>query len=201
MTEEMNPLLEAFYTEVEPEVRKKQLEEYIQSNPEDPVLDYRKALYDARHFNRKRPDHAIDTFLWNLISLSALHRSPGLFPKRHRKEVLSILRKMELDDRPRQDSKCEEALYWEYRNAMRRFLASCEDPSYGRKLFGMVSPDKGSRERQRCDDMWGFSYGIAEMTKTEEEMSLLCRAANDEYVAKVTNAASLKADHDIYNKK
>ena len=39
------------------------------------------------------------------------------------------------------------------------------------------------------------------MTKTEEEMSLLCRAANDEYVAKVTNAASLKADHDIYNKK
>lgn len=194
-TEALHPLLQSYYAELDPEKRQKILEEYlmkVHAGQSAGAEDYRKMLFAARHINKKRPGQMIDRFLWNLITLLSIHKTPGLFPKRHKREVLKALKEMQMDERPLTDPACEEILYLEYRNAIHRYYISCDDLSYGRTLFGMVVPDAAKRAAQRCADIWGFSYGIARLVGAEEEMSLLCRAAEDEYCALVPDAGSLE---------
>lgn len=203
--EDLHPILQKFYMEIDPEIRSGYLSSYGQEGAaaEDPAAAYRQELFTARHVHPKKSSQPFDRFLWNLITMLALYRTPGLFPKRHKKEVLSTLRAMQLDARPLQDEACEEALYLEYRNAVRRYFSTCRSGAYGSRLFGMVASKEEDREQQRCIDTWSFSYGLAELTGVEQEpeMQLFCRAVNDEYCASVTNAASLKEAYAGYSRK
>jgi len=160
---------------------------------------YREALFAARHQDKKHPGQPVDRFLWYLMNMSTIYKNPGFFPKRHRKEVLSYLRSMELDNRPRSDAACGDVLYMELRNLVHRYYFTCSDPSYGRSLLGMLPADAGRRAALCCTDIWNFSRGIAEMTGLEEEMALLCQAANDEYCALVPEAESLDAAYRAFN--
>jgi hypothetical protein len=199
MLTELHPLLQSYYTETKPDVRKKHLDEY--SKAADAEADrYRKELYSCRHVDKKHPEKQIDRFLFNLISLTTMFKTPGIFPKFRKREVLSIIKEMQLDARPLQDPLCRDALYWEYRNAVRRYIATCSDPSYGRKLLGMVASDEASRKAQCCQDVWAFSYGVAELVGAQNEMEILCRASNDEYCALTPEAESLEADYKKYTR-
>lgn len=196
--------LQAYYAAIDPDERQKHLEDCAEllregsgegaagSAAADPAASYRQDLFAARHINQKDPAKKVDRFLGTLMNLLTIVHNPGLFPKWHRREVLSMLRRMELDGRPCEDSACEEALYLEYRNVVRRFFSTCADSAYAAKLFGLAHASAQDRERQRCIDTWEFSYGIAGMVGLEKEMALLCRAANDEYCASVPEAASLE---------
>lgn len=200
MAIELHPLLEPYYTETEPDVRKNKLDAYgTDSNTQ--ADQYRKDLFSCRHMDKKHPEKLVDRFLFNLISLATIVKSPGFFPKFRKKEVLSILSAMQLDDRPKQDPECDAALYWEYRNAVRRYIATCDDPSYGRTLLGMKPSDAAGRREKCCNDVWSFSYGVAALVGLEKEMETLCRAANDEYCALNPNVESLEAEHQKYNRR
>lgn len=221
MSNELHPLLQAYYTEVDPGKRRKILEEYdaaadaglsgrtgekpaggpVGARTSAEADAYRRDLYAARHFDKKQGSQQPDHFLWNLMNLCTIFKSPGIFPKWHKKEVRSLLRKMQLDERPLRDKTCEAALYWEFRNVVHRYYVTCEDSTYGRAFFGMVPANNEKRAVLCCTDIWGFSYGIAQMVGLEEDMALLCRAANDEYCALVPEAASLDEEYRKYNKK
>ncbi|MDO5131676.1 MAG: hypothetical protein Q4D81_01690 [Eubacteriales bacterium] len=142
-----------------------------------------------------------DFFLRDFLTLLSIFKNSGLFPKRLKKEVRSILRNLQLDDRPLQDKACENVLYMEIRNAVRRYFVTCHDSSYGRKFLGMASASEEERESLRCKDTWGFSFGIADLLELAEEMETLCRAANDEYCASVPDAESLPAAYRYYGGK
>ncbi|MDO5476460.1 MAG: hypothetical protein Q4F43_05020 [Eubacteriales bacterium] len=200
MTPELHPLLESYYTELDPAKRKAVLDEYEQvlhdagDGKEDTSADvYRKDLFAARHIDKKHPGQPVDRFLLHLMTMLTIYKSPGFFPKSHRREVLSCLKKMQLDERPFQDPACEDVLYRELRNAVRRYYSTCSSPAYGRTLLGMMSASDEQKAVQCCADIWSFSYGIAGMVKAEEEMALLCRAANDEYCALMPGVESLDA--------
>ena len=199
MSMEMNPLLEPYYTETEPEIRKNKLDAYGGDSAVK-ADQYRRDLYACRHIDKKHPGKSVDRFLFHLISLATIVKTPGFFPKFRKKEVLSLLSAMQLDDRPLQDPECEAALYWEYRNAVRRYIATCDDPSYGRTLLGMKPSDAAGRREKCCNDVWSFSYGVAALVGLEKEMAILCRAANDEYCALHPAVESLEAEHKRYNK-
>lgn len=199
MAIELNPLLEPYYTETVPDRRKNKLDAYS----EDTVTkadQYRKDLYTARHVDKKHPEKPVDRFLFNLISLATITKSPGLFPKFRKREVLSILSSMQLDERPLQDPECEAVLYWEYRNAVRRYIGTCDDPSYGRSLLGMKPSDAAGRREKCCNDVWSFSYGVADLVGLQKEMTTLCHAANDEYCVLNPEVESLEAEYKKYNK-
>lgn len=203
MSTELHPLLQQYYEEISPEKRKDLLDRYETAQcgssgqgAEDfdsGVQVYRRALYEARYFDKKRPDQKVDRFLWNLMTFLTIQKSPGFFPKHHRKQVRAAMQRMQVDDRPLRDEACREALYRELRNTVRRYYSTCSDPAYGRTLFGMMTADEGTKTAQCCKDIWGFSYGIAGITGTGDELDLLCRAANDEYCALVPEAESLEA--------
>lgn len=194
MAIELHPLLEPYYTEMEPDIRKNKLDAY--GGDSDVKADqYRKELYQGRHVDKKHPEKPVDRFLFNLISLATIYKSPGIFPKFRKREVLSMISQMQLDDRPLQDPACEAAMYWEYRNAVRRYIATCSDPSYGRTLLGMKPSDEASRKAKCCEDVWGFSFGVAAVVGLEKELAILCRAANDEYCALNPGAESLETEY------
>ena len=196
---ELHPLLEAYYTETEPDIRKNKLDAYS-GNSDTKADQYRKDLYACRHIDKKHPEKQVDRFLFNLISLATIAKTPGFFPKFRKKEVLSIVTSMQLDDRPLQDPECEAVLYWEYRNAVRRYIATCDDPSYGRTLLGMKPSDAAGRREKCCEDVWSFSFGVADMVGLQKEMAALCRAANDEYCILHPDVESLEAEYKRYNK-
>ena len=196
---ELHPLLEAYYTETEPDIRKNKLDAYS-GNSDTKADQYRIDLYACRHIDKKHPEKQVDRFLFNLISLATIAKSPGFFPKFRKKEVLSIVTSMQLDDRPLQDPECEAVLYWEYRNAVRRYIATCDDPSYGRTLLGMKPSDAAGRREKCCEDVWSFSFGVADMVGLQKEMAALCRAANDEYCVLHPEVESLEAEYKRYNK-
>lgn len=164
----------------------------------DSAAEYRNDLFEARHIERKKHTQYVDRFLWNLMTLIAIYKNPGLFPKRRKKEVLSILRKMELDDRPGKDENCRDVLYLEYRHAIRRYFSTCAEGPYASRLLGLAPAGKEDKERQRCYDTWAFSYGIASLVGLEKELELLCRAADDEYCASVPGTASLQEAFSSY---
>lgn len=200
MAIELNPLLEPYYTETEPDIRKNKLDAY-KGDSDSKADQYRKDLYTCRHVDKKHPDKLVDCFLFNLISLATIVKSPGLFPKFRKREVLSILSSMQMDERPLQDPECEAVLYWEYRNAVRRYIATCDDPSYGRTLLGMKPSDAAGRREKCCEDVWSFSFGVAALVGLEKEMATLCQAANDEYCALHPEVESLESEHNRYSKK
>ena len=197
MAMELHPLLEPYYKETDPEIRKNKLDAFS-GQSDTPADQYRKSLFECRHVDKKHPERLVDRYLFNLISLAAVFKSPGFFPKFRKREVLSILKGMQIDDRPFSDPLCEEVLYLEYRNAVRRYIDTCDDPSYGRSLLGMKPSDKEGRKQKCCIDVWGFSFGVASLVGLEKEMRILCRAANDEYCALNPEAESLEAEYKRY---
>ena len=185
MATELHPLLQEYYEETDPDKRRKCLEKY-ESDPaaaSDPACQYRRDLYEARFTDPKKPGRIVDRFLWNLMSFSVIQKTPGLFPKHHKKEVLSAMRNMQLDERPLNEPVCEDALYRELRNAVRRFFSTCSDSSYAGGFFGLIPAKPENR-----------------LLGLEQEMALLCRAANDEYCALVPGTVSLEEAYKINNK-
>ena len=80
MAMEMHPLLEPYYTETEPDLRKNKLDAYS-AEPNTQADQYRKDLFSCRHMDKKHPEKLVDRFLFNLISLATIVKSPGFFPK------------------------------------------------------------------------------------------------------------------------
>ena len=215
MTGDLHPLLREYYAELDPAARKRHLDAFnscpdicggtqktaaettenhsaVLSDHENALSGYRNALFEARHINRKKPSQYVDRFLLHLMSLMTIYKNPGLFPKRHKKEVLRILRQMQVDERPAQGQDFEDILYLEYCNAIRRYFDTCADPAYASKLLGLAASSKEDKERHRCYDTWAFSYGIAGLVDLQKEMEILCRAANDTYAASVPGTVSLQ---------
>lgn len=202
MATELHPLLQEYYSETDPDKRRKCLEEY-ESDPaaaSDPASQFRRDLYEARYIDPKNPARTVDRFLWNIMSFSVIYKSPGLFPKSHKKEVLSSMRQMQLDDRSLKDPVCEDTLYRELRNTVHRFYTTCSDSAYAGGFFGLIPAKPERRSAQCCIDIWSFSYGIARMVGLEQEMALLCRAADDEYCTLVPGTVSLEEAYKINNK-
>lgn len=219
---DFHPLLDDFYDEIDPKKRHDHLKAYLEavSGAESPADEYRVALFNSRHANSNMPGSLglfgmskarskkaeapatptaltppgeTDAFLRVILIFLTIYKNPGFFPKKNRKEVLSFMDTLKLDDRASNDQDCQETFYLEMRNAVKRFFSTCHDSSYGRKLLGLSASSNEEKERLRCFDTWGFSFGIARLLQLEQELDILCRAANDEYCASAPDAESLES--------
>ena len=231
---DLHPTLQEYYEEIDPGKRCTLLTAYLEETggARDASDIYRVDLFNARFpdqsekspfgfFKRQkradikkdsRNDPAVpntpgetDLFLKEILYFLTMCKNTGLFSGSHKKEVQSALRRMQLDDRPEKDKACEEVLYLELRNTVRRYFSTCYHSSYGAKLFGLplsgLSGD-ADKERYRCIDTWNFSFGTANLWELTEDtaMALLCRAANDEYCASCPDVPSLESAYRIYEK-
>ncbi len=190
---DQNTLLDSYYEEIDPVRRRALLDEYIAAvGDSDPVLEYRKALYDCRHINPANPDKIIDRFMLAFLDYLYLYRNSIVLPGRNVPEVRKILRGLEVDERVHSDPLFAQAFSMEVRNAARRYFDTCKSDGYHRKFFGISASKADEKEKQRCIDTWRMSYGIAQRVGLEGEMALFCQALSEEYRLSRVDGLSLE---------
>ena len=96
-------------------------------------------------------------------------------------DILAIYRQMGLVPEAPYTKEEARILYWELRNAVRRYFGTLSAPSYGRKLFGTLSAKDDERVARMEEEAWKISYGNASKFDLQEESAPLCSAVDDEY--------------------
>lgn len=178
---------EAFYEEMDPEKRKKILEEKCSGNAGD-VLP-QKIFWENRCRDRKNPERSIDLYLWECVNLVYLYKKAKFFRRSAGREVLQILSDMGCGG-SREDSVSDQsAFYWEMRNAVKRYFSTGQSKNYRRRIFGILGSDEEERKSQICQDAWQMSEGVALRTGLSGEMRVLTDAVRDEYAAMDPGAA------------
>ena len=178
--EPLTGILGEYYREVEPSVRKKL---YAEMQAAGELPEPIRRLNELRYVDRTQPGNEVDLFLWHFVNLQQYNGAPGLLRRHTRNEILSALREMGVSPEAHSCPEDEPYLYWELRNAARRYFGTLSAPSYGRKLFGILAAKEDERAPRMREDARKLSYGNAEKYDLSSEMSLFCQAVDDEYKA------------------
>lgn len=180
--------LEEYYTELDPSKRFLTLSEKLSDVDGH---SFRLHLFQLRH-GEDTSSITQDLFLWQCVNLSSLYG--GFFFREHKKnELLQSLKGMGFD--LAQTDLEKQILYWELRNAIKRYIKTADSPGFRRKAFGILSSSDEEKQAQVCKDLWKMSFGLSEQFGLREDMLPLCSAANDEYVASYQDAESLEEDY------
>lgn len=184
--------MDRYFEETEPAKRRRILEEELKGEPEFATLE---KIWNLRFHND--PTGRADGFLRQFMELCIM---PGgsLFAARRRKEILKMMAAVGFGTELTQDHKTEHLLYRELRNMFRRYIESCSDAGYGRKLFGLLTSTEKEKEPMICRDLYAMTLGTAERYDLEKEMATAIEAANDEYVAFRPEAGSLRQAYERF---
>lgn len=148
---------------------------------DDPLAAFLARLYDVRYHDPRRPGQSVDTWLWKFVYLPGLYQKRRVSKRAFHTEVERTLSDLLLD-KPHTAAE-RLALYWEYRNAARRFLSTCLGKRYGSRLFGLKEASLAEKKEKASAELWMASRGIARAAGKEQEMSLFCDAVRDELAA------------------
>ena len=178
--------LDRYFEEINPEKRYKILEGELKGEPEyDTLME----IWHLRF--GKDPKGRADGFLRQFVELSILPPK-SMFPAKRRAEVLKMMAKAGIGTKLTEERQSKHLLYRELRNTFHRYIDSCRDPGYGKKLFGLLTSSDKEKEPLICRDIYKMSIAAAENYDLEKEMELAIEAANDEYVAFNTETGSLR---------
>ncbi len=171
-----------YYQELDPKERKRLFEKLKTSEPDDGANAYRERIFAARHTDPEQPDHEVDYFLFQCVSLIQTYRIANFSRRSAVKEVEKALQIMLYDEAFQYGEAGEKALYWELRNTAARYFNTCEASGYNRALFGLIqSSDEGRLDRM-CRDAWQISLGLAQRTGQEDRLRIWVQAVLDAYL-------------------
>lgn len=185
---------ENYYAELDPEQRKKLLEQGCQVQPEDPLNPLRRELWELRYTDPKNPQHRVDSLLWQCVNLLYIYKASGprFLRKSGVKEIQTATESMGESAAKPFGQEGLTALYWEFRNAARRYFTVCSgDKSYHKRAFGILSISKEEARKKLTRDAWRLSEGLASRFNLHAELHLFSRAVKDEYFAEEEDAPKL----------
>lgn len=172
--------LAAYYDTLDPGERKDLLDELEAAG--DPLLNFRRILWQERYTDPKHPERRVDNYLWKCVYLPGLYRRRRMLRSPLKREIQKTLEELHLAE-PEALSEAEaEALYLEFRNAARRYLGTCRSDRYGRTMLGLKKADDARKLEKACEDIWTMSRGVALAAKEEGRMRLWCDALYDEWL-------------------
>ena len=153
----------------------------ISDTIQNAMLNAAKAVYGLRFRNGTDKD----LFLQGLLELMSLTRSSEMFMFLYARQADKALKKLSLSE-----DQCvltypveKAALRLEIENAFLRYLSTCENGRYSRKLFGMIEGTETERTehaREDLEDMstgWAARLGSVERTQRQTAVDILCEAA------------------------
>lgn len=177
---EINEVWKEFYEELDPEIRTELYKEITGSVEDDGANNFRRSLLQKRYENPKDPEHRypFDLFLQQCVVLPvAYKRRKVLFTNVKKQAIISsvaLCLDQELND-------IEKAsLYWELRNAAKRYFATCSSDSYARSMFGMKVATSEEKRKRMLEEAWRMSKGISEVSGLQKEYELFVQAVQDE---------------------
>lgn len=191
-----DPVFRRFYNETNPERRFSVLAssaEQDKTDSSDVMSDavsttIRNAMLNAAHSVyglRFRNGTGEDLFLQALMDLMSLTRSSGLFFSLYSRQTDKALKKLGFTGEPGApaDPLKKAALGCEIENAFLRYLATCEQGRYSRKLFGMIEGTQTERTEHAREDLEDMSRGwvarlmLGQGTERQMATDILCEAA------------------------
>ena len=187
-----------YYRELDPGKRRAILETLCASEPDDGANACRRLLFEARHTDPRDPKRQVDRMLFMCVNFLQLCQSSRLFRGFAVKEVERTLKELRCAEAEACGEAGERALYWEMRNAVARYLSTCESPSYNRSLFGLAPSRDENRQERILQDIWRMSAGLAHRIGLEEKLRLWNQAVLDAYCL---TGDSARARFDAYNRK
>ncbi|MBR2256442.1 MAG: hypothetical protein IJ899_03680 [Blautia sp.] len=178
---DVSPAWSEYYRELEPERRAMILERLLSEEPDDGSNRFRKRLFEQRYLEGDGQKPSVDRYLWQCVNFVQLYDASRFFKKGSRKEVMSFLKESGYNEAMEGGPEGEKALYWEIRNASKRYFKTCSGSDYRRALFGLISPGEAERKNQMCLDTWKMSIGIGQRLDIAKSLSLWKMAVLDEY--------------------
>lgn len=179
---EQDSIWDEYYRELKPEKRRMIYNDIIHSKAEDDGANaYRRHLYELRHRDPKNPKHQVDRFMLQFLIMPSFFYEKGRKRKADLRGIRRAIAAMEVNKADELSEPQKAALYWEIRNAARRYLETCKKDKYGSRLFGFVKSSEDRRAEMSCSEFWRMSIGIARRFEIEDEMRLLSDALVDEY--------------------
>lgn len=178
---EISPAWNEYYRELEPERREQILNRLLQEEPDDGSNSFRKRLFALRHLSGDDPKPSMDRYLWQCVNFAQLYDTSRVFRRNGRKEAQRFLSENGYLEAVAGGPEGEKALYWEIRNAAKRFFKTCSGTEYRRTLFGLLGPGSADQKRQMCIDTWKMTEGIGERLELSDTLSVWMKAVRDEY--------------------
>ena len=173
--------LMAYFRELSPTERRDMLKKMTDEGSLDSeTQELCQRLYDERYRDEKHPDKLIDRWIFKLVYLPGMFRKSRFFKGGIKREKEALLKDLHLSN-PEALSEAEATiLYWEYRNAAKRYLSTCDSPDYANSFFGLKKSGPEDKKLKACEDIWMASEGFANMVGEEERLGLWCEALYDE---------------------
>ena len=178
---EISPAWNEYYRELEPERREQILNRLLQEEPDDGSNSFRKRLFALRYLSGDDPKPSMDRYLWQCVNFAQLYDTSRVFRRNGRKEAQRFLSENGYLEAVSAGPEGEKALYWEIRNAAKRFFKTCSGTEYRRTLFGLLGPGSSDQKRQMCIDTWKMTEGIAHRLGIAKDLSVWTKAVMDEY--------------------
>ena len=119
-----------YYRELEPQKRRALLDRMCADEPDDGANAYRRALFQARHTDPKKPGRQMDFLLFMCLDFMKLYSSALIFRRGTVRDVRRYFAQMRFDEADALGEAGRRALYWEIRNAAARYQigrASCRE--------------------------------------------------------------------------
>ncbi|MCR5304104.1 MAG: hypothetical protein K6E33_06025 [Lachnospiraceae bacterium] len=185
-----------YYRELEPKRRKELFEKLISEDEDDGANEFRKRLFETRYTDPKNPGQEVDRFLWQCVNFIFLFKTMRIFVKSTKKEVLKAAKELCIEDAAPFGDAGTKALYWEFRNTLKRYFMTCESSSYRRKMFGLMSASDEEKTWQKCLDAWQMSRGVSLKFGVSEELALWNEAVRDEYSCQDPEALARYESYD-----
>lgn len=171
---ELDERWRGYFDELDPQVRLKRFNALAEEEERD--LGFCRKIYQERYTDPKHPDRRVDNWLWKFVYLPGLFRRRKFLKGALRKELEGTLRDLHLEH-PEALSEAEQAvLYWEFRNAARRYLSTCRGSRYARRFLGLKAATDQDKRDRACKDIWSASRGLARAAGAEENLRLWCDA-------------------------
>ena len=180
---QMNECWSEFYRETDPDKRQELYDAIIQEQEDDGANAFRKEFMDQRYTHPAKPGKKVDNFLWNILILPGYLRPMYLVRAAGEREIQGSVRELGLENAQDWDEAKRAAAYWEYRNAAKRYLATCNSPNYGKKLFGIMQSTDEEKLAKTARDFYATIVTVPAKYEREEEMELFTRALKDEFLS------------------
>ncbi len=168
-----------YYDETDPVKRRAILDEAVECDSDNGL---RRKLFESRY-----PDDKSDMILRIFMDILSVQQANLFFLHWNIKSLKRTMDRAGFMEAMSQGETGRALLYFEIRNAMKRYLETCKGELYGSAYSGMIKiSSKKQREKTRYD-LYRMTFGfkkISDNTDVEgfrDYMNLICEAICDEY--------------------
>ena len=187
---QMSPAWQEYYIQLEPDRRAHLLRHLLKEEEDDGANAFRQRLFSLRHMEEGKTEPSVDRYLWACVNFVQVYSTSRFLKRGGRKEVEQFLDRYGYREAAASGERGEAALYWEIRNAAKRYFKTCMGSEYRRSLFGLLSPNGSDQKKQMSLDVWKMTRGLEIRFGMREELKLWTQAVQDEYLLTDPSAAS-----------